>query len=233
MKYNNISVGKILQNNTFQFDNERTAIIGKNGSGKSTMLKVLAGIIIPDAGSFHSSKQDFSFPLSIRWRKYLKFVTRNCYYMASSSVLIDDFSIEQNFNYYKQLGRYQEFLFQELYEMLEINEPLEKEIKKLSDGTKQKLIVLFTLLSEKNVLIFDEPTNGFDIDCKRKFFNYINNLGKTVIVATHDIEYLSYFNSVYEVVGSNVEKVEVNAILERYSLNGEGTEDSIQIKEEM
>jgi len=85
------------------------------------------------------------------------------------------------------------------YYNFEIEEKLYKNISSLSKGTQQKLLVIFQLLLNRKIILFDEPTLGFDKSSVLKFFELLKNLEKTFIITTHESNYemISSINEIY------------------------------------
>jgi len=168
----------VFENIDFKLGNNRKiALVGKNGCGKSTLFKIIAGELEIEAGSVRNDGEIIGY-------------------------------IPQEFNYPAQLvGEYLEKLLEnpwDFYKIDQIAEELDftnfdmyQEIKTLSEGQKMKLKILEVLLKEPTVLLVDEPTNHLDIDGILWFEQYIKYLHKTVIMISHDREFLN--NTVDEI----------------------------------
>lgn len=178
----------ILENIDFKIGNNRKiGVVGKNGMGKSTLFELIAGKIEPDTGR-------------------IQFETEVLGYLP------------QEFNFSDQLvGEYLEkhlenpwdsYKFDVLANELKfIRFNLYQEIHTLSEGQKMKLKMMEVLLKDPTVLLIDEPTNHLDIEGIMWFENYIKHLKKTVVMISHDREFLN--NTVDEIWEIENKKIRV------------------------
>ncbi|WP_078552906.1 ATP-binding cassette domain-containing protein [Bacillus alkalicellulosilyticus] len=152
---------------------EKVAITGKNGSGKSSLLKLLGGIFTETEGQVKRPQINIGyvpehFPENIRFKihDYLMLVGK------MSSGLEEE--ILKRIESYAELFAIQEFL----------NTPL----KNCSKGTKQKVGIIQALLNNPDLLLLDEPLTGLDDNAKFVLLTQLNNLqsDKTVIFTTHE-----------------------------------------------
>ncbi|HOV13182.1 MAG TPA: ABC-F family ATP-binding cassette domain-containing protein [Spirochaetota bacterium] len=153
--------------------NEKIGIIGPNGSGKTTFLNILTGIVAPDSGTidkginthfgyFTQNKENFDPNMKI-----IDYVKK----IAESITLSDGKTITAS----KMLER---FLFPSNMQY--------NTISNLSGGEKRRLYLLKILMSNPNFLIFDEPTNDLDIKTLSILENFLNDFTGCLIVVTHD-----------------------------------------------
>ncbi len=153
------------------------AIVGQNGCGKSTLIKIMAGLIRPTTGKvvypdgkpfFHYLPEKF-YPTSLKVNTYLQRMAE-----------IDGIPKQ------KRQKRIEE-LAEEFY----VTEFLNVSMKALSKGTLQKIGVMQALLSEPEMILLDEPLSGQDKASKQVFVHKINRLrenGITVILSCHERE---------------------------------------------
>ncbi len=201
----NIDINNIMPNiNIKRNENEKIAIIGNNGAGKSILLKSLAGIYYPSKGIIkYDDKNCFKFPLnyieSWKWRTYVK---NNVIYVDHTSLLYDHLTIKDNIRYFSSIGNLNE---KEVFDDLKIynlNESIEKPVKLLSDGTKQKILISLAMNSIKRFIILDEPDNNLDNSTISLMFNKIKSYkNKTIIISTHIEKNKLYdtFDYIYEI----------------------------------
>lgn len=195
-------------------DNSKVALIGNNGTGKTTLLYLLSGIYLSDSGMITVSGNHFNFPIQLnKYNGFLKFIRNNLFFIENTNIFYEKFTIEQNLKYSMSLDCYDENNIWKLFSLFSVNENLDKPFKDISKGTKQKLIVLLALSSKKNYILLDEPTLGLDNDSKNLFYDLIRKLNKTIIISTHDIEQLSDFDLVYECESKHLNEVK------KYALN--------------
>lgn len=177
--YNN---KEILQNVTLDVkENAITAIIGKSGSGKTTFLKLVAGIIAQKYGGnikiFGKSK--------IFKKDVMGFVPQEI-------ALIPDLSILDNIKIAGlNLGIDEEFAVHkatELMQLLRLDEDLQKKPTELSGGQKVRLNIILSLLHDPKIIILDEPFVGLDFRNRRLLWNFLKSLrkkGLSIILTSH------------------------------------------------
>ena len=147
---------------------ERVALIGNNGTGKTTILKLINGIIGPDSGSI-----------------YLGAKVNIGYYDQEHHVLDPDKTIfDEIRDAYPDLNNTQ--IRNTLAAFLFTNEDVFKYIRDLSGGEKGRVSLAKLMLSNANFLILDEPTNHLDIVSKEILENALNNYTGTVLFVSHD-----------------------------------------------
>ena len=156
--------------------NDRIGIIGPNGCGKTTLLKIINGNVKPDTGTIEIGQ-------TIR----IGYFSQENEYMDDSMKVID---------YVKEAGEYiqtsdgritasqmlERFLFEGAIQW--------SKIEKLSGGEKRRLYLLRILMSAPNVLILDEPTNDLDIQTLTILENYLDGFDGIIIVVSHDRYFL-------------------------------------------
>ena len=147
---------------------ERVALIGNNGTGKTTILKLINGIIEPDSGSI-----------------YLGAKVNIGYYDQEHHVLDPDKTIfDEIRDSYPDLNNTQ--IRNTLAAFLFTNEDVFKYIRDLSGGERGRVSLAKLMLSNANFLILDEPTNHLDIVSKEILENALNNYTGTVLFVSHD-----------------------------------------------
>ena len=147
---------------------DRVAVIGANGTGKSTFIKTIVGVI-PKLGG------DFEYGHEIEYEYFDQRIAEN----NSTKTIFEDFSDEfptyNNTEVRNRLGR---FLFGE--------EDIDKRVCDLSGGEKVRLCLSKIMERKPNLLILDEPTNHLDILGKESLEETLNNFEGTVIFVSHD-----------------------------------------------
>ncbi|MEZ5339483.1 MAG: ABC transporter ATP-binding protein [bacterium] len=157
-------------------------LLGSNGAGKTTTIKMIAGLVMPDAGRV-------SFPAWQR-RPQLGAVlegSRNLYWRLS---------VWENIAYFGELkGVYMNALrpqANQLLEMFGLADKRDRPAQTLSRGMQQKLAVVLALLGEPELLLLDEPTLGLDVSSsltiQRLLRELVRERGLTIIVTTHQME---------------------------------------------
>lgn len=156
--------------------NDRIGIVGKNGCGKSTLMKILTGKIQPDSGVV-----DIGITVKIGYfsqeNEYMNTSLKVIDYIKETAEFIQ--TNEGSITASKMLER---FLFDSTlqYQLIE----------KLSGGEKRRLYLLKILMEAPNVLILDEPTNDLDIETLTILEQYLDNFDGIVITVSHDRYFL-------------------------------------------
>lgn len=168
---------KLISDYSYIFlKNDRIGIIGPNGCGKTTLLKIINGIVRPDSGTIEIWQ-------TIR----IGYFSQENEYMDASMKVID---------YVKEVGEYvttsdgkitasqmlERFLFDGAMQW--------SKIEKLSGGEKRRLYLMRVLMSAPNVLILDEPTNDLDIQTLTILEDYLDHFDGIIITVSHDRYFL-------------------------------------------
>ncbi|MHB1392815.1 MAG: ABC-F family ATP-binding cassette domain-containing protein [Clostridia bacterium] len=152
---------------------EKVALLGPNGIGKTTMLKIIAGISKADAG-------------------YLRLGTNviiGYYDQEQESLDYSKTVIDEIWDEYPQLNQTE--LRTKLAAFLFQGEDVFKEINKLSGGERSRIALLKLMLSKSNFLLMDEPTNHLDILSKEVLESALTNYGGTILLVSHDRYFLN------------------------------------------
>jgi ABC-2 type transport system ATP-binding protein len=156
--------------------------LGPNGSGKTTTIRMLCGLLKPDAGEGHCLGFDI--------RTQASRIKREVGYMTQRFSLYEDLSIQENLDFmarvYGMRDRAQ--VVSRALERLGLEGRREQLAGTLSGGWKQRLALAACLLHEPQLLLLDEPTAGVDPKARRDFWEQIHGLaaqGLTVLVSTH------------------------------------------------
>ena len=170
---------KILDDFTYTFKRgDRIGVIGKNGTGKSTLLRIIMGEVRPDSGKIITGKTvEFGYfqqeGLPIKGDKRIIEIIKDIaeeVEMKKGSMSPAQFLTYFNFN---SNVHYNYF-------------------SKLSGGEKRKLYLLTTLLKNPNFLILDEPTNDLDIETLNKLEEFLHNFGGCLMVVSHDRYFMDH-----------------------------------------
>ena len=172
MEINNITYKNILTNiTTTIYKGDVIGLIGKNGVGKTTLLRLLSNIMKPDKGKVVGKVIPFLVMQDMDYQFFTESVESE---MKFGDV---DNDLEKINSLLMKLG------------LIEYKDKLPFE---LSGGQKQRLLIAISTLANVNLLMFDEPTSGLDYVNMTKVSGILKDLSKNsaLIVATHDIEFL-------------------------------------------
>ena len=164
-------------------EGEIFALVGPDGAGKTTTMRLLCGLMDPTEGKAIVAGHDVS--------RQLDQMKDQIGYMAQRFGLYTDLTVAENMAFYADLfgiiGREREELSTRLLRMTRMDPFQKRPAGKLSGGMKQKLALMCTLLHKPRVLFLDEPTNGVDPVSRRDFWAILYQLvrdGLTVFVTT-------------------------------------------------
>jgi ABC-2 type transport system ATP-binding protein len=164
---------KVLKDISFMMDAaSMVGIVGENGSGKTTLLKIIVGEWKPDHGK-----------ISIRGKVG---------YCPQKTLLFSQLTVDENFRYFGAAygigGKELINRTTPLMDFFNFSRYRKEKIASLSGGTQQKLNLSLALLHQPELLILDEPYNGFDWDTYLRFWEYTRHLmsvGCSILVVTH------------------------------------------------
>ena len=164
-----------------------TAILGGNGAGKSTMLKLIAGIIKPVCGKIISNKRIIMLPQDPK-----AVFTEVSVEEELAEVLMD----KGNGIYNNMPMEDKREIVEQIIEEFGLNDIRKNNPYDISGGQQEKLAIAKVLLLKPEVLLLDEPTNGLDPYFKKtlgKLLKKINAGGVTIIIVSHDLEFVDSF----------------------------------------
>jgi len=176
-------------------EKECVALLGANGSGKSSLLHILNGLVFPERGDVRFLGEELSEKtlsdegFNSHFRKTVGLVFQNSDIQLFSATVWDEIAFGP-----LQLGMSREELetrVEDLLDMLEIRNLKDRAPYQLSGGEKKKVAIASTLAVNPDVLLLDEPTIGLDPRTQSWLFELLQVLqraGKTIITATHDLD---------------------------------------------
>jgi ABC-2 type transport system ATP-binding protein len=172
--------------------------LGPNGSGKTTTIRMLCGLLTPDEGE--------GTCLGFNLRTEAAKIKRQVGYMTQKFGLYDDLSIEENLDFIARVYEVpkRKVRLNDTLERLGLTTRRAQLASELSGGWKQRLALAACLIHDPKLLLLDEPTAGVDPQARREFWDQIHDLaaaGLTVLVSTHymdeaerchELAYISY-----------------------------------------
>ena len=175
-------------------------IIGRSGSGKSTFLNIVAGLLSADKGSLSLDRTNY---MELPDEEKSKFRNKNIGFIPQSPALLSYLNVLENirlpYDMYEKdgdsEGKARYFLNELGLEHLAKSYP-----KELSGGELRRIIIARALMTEPKILIADEPTSDLDIEATKEVMDLlkkINEKGTTVLVVTHELDTLKYGKKVY------------------------------------
>ena len=159
-------------------------LLGPNGSGKTTTIRMLCGLVEPTAGSATVAGFDVA--------RQPEQVRRRIGYMSQKFGLYDDMTVAENLRFYASIyglaGRQRERRMEELVAGLDLEKRVDQLTGTLSGGWKQRVALACATAHRPAMLFLDEPTAGVDPAARRRFWQIIYKLageGTTILVTTH------------------------------------------------
>ncbi|WP_208541668.1 MULTISPECIES: energy-coupling factor ABC transporter ATP-binding protein [Bartonella] len=183
----------VLKNITVQLTERRIAIIGANGSGKSTFVRLINGLQFPSSGFVSVDGLDTKRDAKAVKRK-VGFVFQNPDNQIVLPLVHEDLSFGL-----KNLKLSKEEIKQRVDEILQrydLQNFKNHAVHLLSGGQKQLIAISSVIVMKPDYIIFDEPTTLLDLRNKRKVAQVIEELPQTAIVVSHDLEFLKKFDRV-------------------------------------
>ena len=197
VKFENVSFayekGKnVLEDISFDLsENEYACIVGPNGGGKTTLLKLILGLIKPSSGKItlfggsvdeardkigyvpQFSKHDPNFPVSV-----LDVVLMGC--------------LNKSF-WYGRYSKQQTEMAKEALERVGLSEFINSGFSDLSGGQRQRAMIARAIMSQPKLLLLDEPTASVDVKGTEQFYNMFAELSKkfSIVMVSHDIGFVS------------------------------------------
>jgi ABC-2 type transport system ATP-binding protein len=210
--------------------------LGPNGSGKTTTIRMLTGLLTPDEGEGTCLGYDI--------RTQAAQIKRHVGYMTQRFSLYQDLSVRENLEFVARLYglRYPVRAARDMVQRLGLGGREEQLAGELSGGWKQRLALGACTLSDPQLLLLDEPTAGVDPKARRDFWNEIHALaaqGLTVLVSTHymdeaerchEIAYIAYGELL---VHGTVEEVIARSHLATYEVSATNGESLAQLTDKL
>lgn len=190
----------LFQDLTFSFSHLKTGLVGRNGIGKSTLMKLMAGELFPNKGSI----QVIGHTMYIRQNPII----------PSNVTIAEALGVEEKLSALQKIseGSLSEKDFEILNDDWTIKEkiehqlagfglhalPLNQTLEKLSGGEFTRLFLIKAFLSDANILLLDEPTNHLDSDARQQLYDAISAWPHSLIVISHDRDLLNQMEQVVE-----------------------------------
>ncbi|MFA5991388.1 MAG: ATP-binding cassette domain-containing protein [Candidatus Doudnabacteria bacterium] len=157
----------------------RITLMGQNGAGKSTLFKMITGEVTPQEGQVHRTPKDASIAIArqVMPKELLELTIRD--YFATAFT-------EKKYNLDK--------LIRDIFEVVNVDLPLERKVGELSGGQQARLLLAHALIQNPDILLLDEPTNNLDRQGIEHLTGFLMMYEKTVLVISHDAEFLNAFS---------------------------------------
>ncbi|MFH1457973.1 MAG: ABC transporter ATP-binding protein [Candidatus Omnitrophota bacterium] len=187
---------------------EKISILGANGTGKSTLLQLLDGLIFPDRGRIRAFGRELNEKVFLEEAFSRFFRSRVGFIFQNSDAQLFCPTVKEDIIFGPlQLGIAKEEIekrFDKLTDLLGLKDLIHRSPHQLSIGEKRKVAIASTLIMEPQVIILDEPTAGLDPFTSRQIIDIVMEAhleGRTVITATHDLHIVEEISDTVYVLG--------------------------------
>ena len=157
--------------------NAKITLMGQNGAGKSTIFSLIMGDLKPTSGQIS--------------------ITNNASIATARQVIArEDLTLSIKDYFAKAFGKYPHDLESKIFKVMNVvnlKVPTDRIVGKLSGGQQARLLLAFALIKESDILLLDEPTNNLDQEGIDHLIEFLINYDKTVIVISHDADFLNCF----------------------------------------
>jgi ABC-type bacteriocin/lantibiotic exporter with double-glycine peptidase domain len=192
--------------------NDKVVILGESGSGKSTILDILTGLVKPDKGSIKLDNIKIDKNNLKAYQKRISLITQNIF-LEEGTMLKNITNTNKNSDIdFKRLKK--------CCEIAEIENFIKKNKEKykmhitlngtnLSGGQKQRIAIARALYKDSDILIFDETTSEIDVQIEKKILNNLSKkeYNKTIIFVTHKVRKINFFNKKFILIKKKLRKI--------------------------
>ncbi len=161
-------------------ENETVVLLGPNGSGKTTTLKSIVGLVVPDEGEIYINEIN-ALKEPKKARQFLSFLPQRI-------TLYENLKVIEMLEFFRRIRNLPAQRVEYVIETLNLKDILNKYSGELSGGNAQRLGIAIALLPDVPILILDEPTLSLDPEGVMRFKSLLSNLkkeGKTILFTTH------------------------------------------------
>lgn len=195
---------EILKETTIEFEKGKiTGIVGRNGSGKTVLMKIICGLLKPTTGTVVVNGQrigkDVDFPGDIG-------------IIIETPIFVPYQSAMTNLKNLAAIrGKIKDDRIREVIRMVGLNPDDKKRVGKFSLGMRQRLGIAQAIMEDPSLLVLDEPMNGLDkdgVEDMRQLFKQLKEEGKTILLCSHNAEDIAVLcDEVYEMEKGEIKRV--------------------------
>jgi ABC-2 type transport system ATP-binding protein len=221
---------KVVEGLSLQVDKgEICGFLGANGSGKTTTIRMLCGLLVPDAGEGECIGLDII--------RQAPLIRRHVGYMTQKFSFYEDLTVFENLDFvasvYEMKNR--RAAVDDIMTRMGLLDRRDQLAGQLSGGWKQRLALAACVLHEPKLLLLDEPTAGVDAKARREFWDLIHDMageGLTVLVSTHYMDEAERCNRIVYLAGGRIvvqggaDEVSRQSGLVTYEATGQRVDDA-------
>ena len=185
---------------------DKAALIGNNGTGKSTLLKIMSGKLGPSTGTLKVDSSPYYVPQIFGQFNDLTVAQalRIDEKLQSLKKILDGQPTEENLSILNDDWTIEERCRQALAGWQMEGVPLEQKMGTLSGGQKARVFLAGIQIHKPEIVLLDEPSNHLDTSSRQILYDYIENTANTLIVVSHDRTLLNLLDNVYELGGNGI-----------------------------
>lgn len=236
ISYQHENKNMLFQNISFTINNhDKTALVGNNGVGKSTLLKIIAGQLQSFSGQINQNSKPYFVPqlfgqfndltiseaLCIKDKiNSLKEILEGVVTEENLQLLDDDWTIEDRCN--------EALLYWKLQDL-----DLNQKMNSLSGGQKTKVFLAGIMIHQPDLVLLDEPSNHLDFEGRQILYDFIKTTSSTLLIVSHDRTLLNLLNKVIEMTknGVSVYGGNYDFYSEQKKIENNALEQDVQSKE--
>jgi ABC-2 type transport system ATP-binding protein len=185
---------KAVNNISFKIQrNEIFGLVGPDGAGKTTTVRLLCGLLQPDSGDVKI--------LGYSLTKQIKNIKKEIGYLSQKFSLYGDLTVDENIEFFAEIHGVKKYNQRrnKLLNFMRLTNFRKFPAGRLSGGMKQKLALACTLIHTPKIIFLDEPTTGVDPVSRRDFWKILSNLlkdGMTIVISTPYLDEAERFNRI-------------------------------------
>ena len=179
----------------------RITLMGQNGAGKSTLFKLITRELKPQSGEIHCTPRDASIAIArqVMPKELAQLTIRDYFANAFSGIITGttdglESAMTPEVPEGKKVPYNLDKLIREVFQVVNVDLPLDRKVKELSGGQQARLLLAHALIQEPDILLLDEPTNNLDQAGIEHLTGFLMMYEKTVLVISHDADFLNAFS---------------------------------------
>lgn len=169
-------------------ENQVITIIGPNGGGKTTLLRLIAGLLIPDKGKILINGNPPKFH-----HGHIGYVPQHSHFDNKYPITVFEVVLSGLVKPFGFYSRTDKFKTEKIIEFVELESVKNKSFNSLSGGQSQRMLIARALVSDADILLLDEPTSNIDSSNEKSLGIFLKNISKkmTILIVTHDTGFVS------------------------------------------
>lgn len=204
------NVEKVINNVSLQIHKgDYVGIVGPNGGGKSTLMKLMIGLLQPDDGTIKLFGQDIK--AFKEWSK-IGYVPQKTTFDTNFPVTVEEVVI---MGIYGKLGLFKRPTtsdygrVQEVLQQVDMYAYRKRQISDLSGGQQQRVFIAKAMVSEPDVIFLDEPTVGVDVKTQKQFYELLRKLNReldlTLVLVSHELDVVAHESTEFGYINTTLE----------------------------